>query len=84
MQESMMAQAWPRTALKEPCQEIHDQHGQLIFRGPRLKIGISQGRPDSIQPDHLGRADYIGACVNRCVSLFVPLNFSRESGRPRS
>jgi len=30
----------------------------------RLKIGISFGRPDSIQPDHLGRADYHGDCVN--------------------
>eukprot|EP00983_Pelagomonas_calceolata_P093325 1157764-Pelagomonas_calceolata.AAC.7 len=34
----------------------------------RLKIGISQGRPDSIQPDHLGRADYHGDCVNRLYS----------------
>eukprot|EP00200_Dunaliella_tertiolecta_P006484 CAMPEP_0202342542 /NCGR_PEP_ID=MMETSP1126-20121109/3063_1 /ASSEMBLY_ACC=CAM_ASM_000457 /TAXON_ID=3047 /ORGANISM="Dunaliella tertiolecta, Strain CCMP1320" /LENGTH=1296 /DNA_ID=CAMNT_0048933515 /DNA_START=311 /DNA_END=4201 /DNA_ORIENTATION=- len=64
MQECMMLRSWPRNALKEPFREMHDQHGNLIFRGPRLKIGICEGRPDSIQPDHLGRADYHGDCVN--------------------
>ncbi|KAF5834843.1 hypothetical protein DUNSADRAFT_8344 [Dunaliella salina] len=64
MQECMMARPWSRTVLKEPFKEVRDQHGRLIFRGPRLKIGISQGRPDSIQPDHMGRSDYHGDCVN--------------------
>eukprot|EP00967_Tisochrysis_lutea_P083482 scaffold116052_cov17-Tisochrysis_lutea.AAC.1 len=30
-----MAQPWPRAALKEPFKEKRDQHGNLIFRGPR-------------------------------------------------
>uniref|UniRef100_A0A7S3QMH0 Guanylate cyclase domain-containing protein n=1 Tax=Dunaliella tertiolecta TaxID=3047 RepID=A0A7S3QMH0_DUNTE len=59
-----MAQAWPKAVLKDIFRERRDWRGNLIFRGPRLKIGISQGRPDSIQPDHLGRADYHGDCVN--------------------
>ncbi|KAF5828611.1 hypothetical protein DUNSADRAFT_17324 [Dunaliella salina] len=71
LQESMMAQTWPKAVLKDPFREGRDTRGHLIFRGPRLKIGISQGRPDSIQPDHLGRSDYHGDCVNRCVSAFL-------------
>eukprot|EP00983_Pelagomonas_calceolata_P107749 1159381-Pelagomonas_calceolata.AAC.18 len=46
--------------------------GGLEAFGQKLKIGISFGRPDSIQPDHLGRADYHGDCVNSsrvCVCL---------------
>jgi hypothetical protein len=37
----------------------------------RLKIGISEVRPDSISPDHAGRADYHGECVNRCLYLLI-------------
>eukprot|EP00967_Tisochrysis_lutea_P016433 scaffold18517_cov17-Tisochrysis_lutea.AAC.1 len=46
----------------------HTRRNHILW----LKIGISFGRPDSIQPDHLGRADYHGDCVNSsrvCVCL---------------
>jgi len=26
---------WPKAALKEPFEEVFDQGGRLIFRGPR-------------------------------------------------
>ena len=33
----------------------------------RLKMGVREGYPGCIQPDHLGRADYNGACVNEAA-----------------
>ena len=36
---------------------------------PRLKMGLCEGVPGSIGPDHLGRADYHGASVNLAARL---------------
>jgi hypothetical protein len=33
----------------------------------RLKMGICEGYPKSILPDHVGRADYFGASVNQAA-----------------
>ncbi|GFR47268.1 hypothetical protein Agub_g8955, partial [Astrephomene gubernaculifera] len=33
----------------------------------RMKIGICEGSPRSIIPDHLGRADYHGASINQAA-----------------
>ena len=30
-------------------------------------MGVREGYPGCIQPDHLGRADYNGACVNEAA-----------------
>ncbi|GAX78741.1 hypothetical protein CEUSTIGMA_g6178.t1 [Chlamydomonas eustigma] len=43
------------------------QEGQLLFRGPRLKMGVCEGEPTSIMPDHMGRADYHGPSVNQAA-----------------
>jgi hypothetical protein len=32
-----------------------DEGGRLVFRGPRFKMGLSEGTPKIIMPDHLGR-----------------------------
>jgi len=32
-----------------------DEGGRLVFRGPRFKMGLSEGAPKVILPDHLGR-----------------------------
>lgn len=32
-----------------------DEGGRLVFRGPRFKMGLSEGSPKAIMPDHLGR-----------------------------
>jgi class 3 adenylate cyclase len=37
---------------------------QLLLSGPRLKMGVAAGTPQSVAPDHLGRADYHGHAVN--------------------
>eukprot|EP00879_Flechtneria_rotunda_P028591 GHRR01030762.1.p1 GENE.GHRR01030762.1~~GHRR01030762.1.p1 ORF type:complete len:111 (+),score=11.95 GHRR01030762.1:191-523(+) len=33
----------------------YDAAGQLVFRGPRLKMGVCEGIPRTIIPDHMGR-----------------------------
>lgn len=34
--------------------------GALLFRGPRLRMGLTEGVPDSVLPDHTGRTNYTG------------------------
>ena len=43
----------------------------------RIKMGLSEGVPGSIRPDHNGRADYFGASVNKAARLMVQ---AREEG----
>eukprot|EP00775_Hariotina_reticulata_P004238 gene4238-4488_t len=44
-----------------------DAAGRLVFRGPRLKMGLCQGTPNCILPDFMGRADYHGPFVNQAA-----------------
>jgi hypothetical protein len=44
-----------------------DAGGRLVFRGPRFKMGLCEGVPKTITPDHQGRADYHGAFVNQAA-----------------
>jgi hypothetical protein len=30
-------------------------------------MGVCEGVPSSIMPDHMGRADYHGACINQAA-----------------
>ncbi|WIA15920.1 hypothetical protein OEZ85_012668 [Tetradesmus obliquus] len=36
----------------------------LLFRGPRIKMGVDCGIPQAVCPDHLGRADYHSNNIN--------------------
>lgn len=71
-QEYLMYLPWPPAVLALPCfqPEIDGQSETLLFRGPRLKMGVCEGRPRSIQPDHLARADYHGHAVNMAARFF--------------
>eukprot|EP00798_Chlamydomonas_sp_ICE-L_P030850 gene30850-35890_t len=62
-QECLMYMNWPASALQF-WKEQKDARGAFIFRGPRFKMGIYEGSPRSILPDHLGRADYFGDSIN--------------------
>jgi len=47
---------WPGRLLEErACRREEDAAGCIVFRGPRLKMGLREGVPKSISPDHLGR-----------------------------
>ena len=60
---------WPASAMKHWHMEKDDETGTLLFRGPRLKMGICEGSPASIRPDHLGRADFHGASINQAARI---------------
>ena len=41
--------------------------GQLLWRGPRVRMGMYEGQPVSVAPHAAsGRADYFGPVCNRC------------------
>jgi len=42
-----------------------------LFRGPRLRMGLAEGQPNSLLPDHAGRANYYGGSVNRAARFMV-------------
>ena len=61
---------WPHSALKHWPAERDlraERPDQFFFRGPRLKMGVCEGNPASIMPDHMGRADFHGASINQAA-----------------
>jgi hypothetical protein len=85
MQSTLMHVTWPADVLAVPAfaPELESQ-GRLVFYGPRMKMGVCTGRPTSIQPDHMGRADYHGASVNqaaRCAAAIRPALLLAQGGR---
>lgn len=65
MQEVALHLPWPPAVLGVAgWREVRGPGGELLFRGPRLKMGLCEGRPRAIIPDHLGRADYHGNSIN--------------------
>ena len=80
MQEAMMYAEWPENILKyEKFKVEHGSTGQLLFRGPRLKMGVCEGQPKTIAPDHMGRADYHGTSVNQAARYMDAGNMSRNA-----
>ncbi|KAF5835292.1 hypothetical protein DUNSADRAFT_7617 [Dunaliella salina] len=68
VQECLLWQDWSPVVLKyDRFKEEKSTSGRLLFRGPRLKMGVTEGRPRSIHPDHLGRADYYGTHINNAA-----------------
>ena len=55
MQEASMYADWPDTVLLYFKEQYVSR--KLVFRGPRLKMGVCNGLPKTVIPDHLGRAD---------------------------
>ncbi|GAX86644.1 hypothetical protein CEUSTIGMA_g14052.t1, partial [Chlamydomonas eustigma] len=41
--------------------------GYFSLLDSRLKIGVCEGQPRSVVADHMGRADYHGACINQAA-----------------
>jgi hypothetical protein len=69
LQEALMYVNWPASVLSHPGfeQMLDPGTGLPLFRGPRLRMGLAEGQPNSVIPDHNGRANYWGSCVNRYV-----------------
>ena len=68
VQELTMYLPWSQQVLMaKGCMVEYDLRGKLVFRGPRLKMGVCEGAPQKVMPDHLGRADYYGPSVNQAA-----------------
>ena len=62
-----MCEAWGEDVLKiKECRVMYGESKQMLFHGPRVKMGIYKGIPARICPHTTtGRADYFGPLVNR-------------------
>ena len=68
LQSALLHMPWPEDILSlAPFLPEQDAAGRLLFRGPRVKVGVCSGTPKTILPDHLGRADYHGATINQAA-----------------
>lgn len=69
VQDALMYEDWPDQVLRLPGfhEERDPASGQLLFRGPRLGMGVSEGIPGSVLPEHQGHANYTGGAVNRAA-----------------
>lgn len=70
MQDSMMQRAWGHevTSLML-CGAQMSPRGDLMWFGPRLKMGICKDVPTRIVPHATsGRADFFGTFCNRCTN----------------
>jgi hypothetical protein len=65
VQDTLLLAPWPAALLAlPPCAERRIEGGPLLFRGPRLKMGVCEGLPRSVVPDCAGRADFHGESIN--------------------
>jgi hypothetical protein len=67
-QQALQDVSWPDAVLELPgAKQLTDQHGNVVFRGPRVKMGLYRGVPARVVPHNTGRADYFGPLVNRAA-----------------
>ncbi|KAI5789099.1 hypothetical protein EDC01DRAFT_631149 [Geopyxis carbonaria] len=70
VQNYLLEQEWPNEILEsEAGREVHDEEGNLIYRGLSVRMGIHWGSP-VCEPDPItGRMDYFGPMVNRAARI---------------
>ena len=69
LQMAALFAPWPETALRYWPEErgVGENVGVLLFRGPRIKMGIAEGHLRRIAADWTGRADCHGDSVNQAA-----------------
>ncbi|WIA21067.1 hypothetical protein OEZ85_005388 [Tetradesmus obliquus] len=69
VQEALLYEAWEPAVLRHPGFEpvTCPNSGRSLFAGPRLRMGLAEGPPHSVLPDHSGRANYAGPSVIRAA-----------------
>ncbi|DBA77690.1 TPA: hypothetical protein ACH3X2_008392 [Trebouxia sp. C0005] len=77
VQKALLGMNWPETLLQwGDCQPTRDPNtGALLWRGLRVRMGMSWGRPSYKKPLNTGRADYFGNLPNlaaRVMALAAP------------
>lgn len=73
LQQELLGFAWPESVLEwgECCEVREAESTNLLWRGLRVKIGISYGVPSSKAPLNTGRADYFGSVPNLAARLMA-------------
>ncbi len=76
MQELGLYHKWPTSVLQHwpTLPALRGLSGglrgdQVLFRGPRLKLAISEGVPQAISPDENGRARYQGRSMQEAADI---------------
>lgn len=66
-----MNEVWGEEVLRIPsCKVLYGSKRQMLFQGPRVKMGLYEGVPTRVCPHTTsGRADYFGPLVNRYVGF---------------
>jgi len=65
IQWDLVLEEWPEQMQDDPaCMTEVDGRDKLIWRGLRVRMGISTGSPQTIVNRHTWRVDYFGPCVN--------------------
>uniref|UniRef100_A0A383VLE1 Guanylate cyclase domain-containing protein n=1 Tax=Tetradesmus obliquus TaxID=3088 RepID=A0A383VLE1_TETOB len=69
VQEALLYEPWEPAVLRHPGFEpvTCPDSGRPLFAGPRLRMGLAEGPPHSVLPDHSGRANYAGPSVIRAA-----------------
>uniref|UniRef100_A0A061RD42 Kinase-like protein n=1 Tax=Tetraselmis sp. GSL018 TaxID=582737 RepID=A0A061RD42_9CHLO len=71
-QKQAMNLDWSSDLLKlRNCEEVFSEGGSLLFRGMRVKMGMSFGSCQTTRPSPTGQADYPGAFVNICAACML-------------
>eukprot|EP01083_Nonionella_stella_P075837 206345_1 len=64
-QRKLLSQNWPEDILKVDAAKMEtDSDGQLLFNGPRVRIGVHTGKVTCRRSPITGRMDYFGQNVN--------------------
>jgi hypothetical protein len=68
-QEALLYEPWEAAVLRHPGFEpvTCPDSGRLLFAGPRLRMGLAEGAPHSVAPDHSGRANYAVSDIGWCM-----------------
>ncbi|WIA12661.1 hypothetical protein OEZ85_006309 [Tetradesmus obliquus] len=73
VQELLSAVPWPNDVLEDyapvAAEALGSSSSSSSSRAPVLRMGLAEGTPHSILPDHLGRADYHGPSVNLAARM---------------
>eukprot|EP01060_Flectonema_neradi_P026637 TRINITY_DN357_c0_g2_i11.p1 TRINITY_DN357_c0_g2~~TRINITY_DN357_c0_g2_i11.p1 ORF type:complete len:1133 (+),score=232.47 TRINITY_DN357_c0_g2_i11:2956-6354(+) len=61
---------WPTSLLEAPlCKEIRGDDGQILWKGPRVRIGMHYGPVDIQLNPITGRLDFFGSTVNKSARV---------------
>ncbi|KAG2432508.1 hypothetical protein HXX76_008853 [Chlamydomonas incerta] len=85
VQKDLLQLDWPPALLRmQGCEEVRGDHGQRLWRGLRVRVGMAFGYINVKKPMNTGRADYFGELANtaaRVAALAAPGQILIESSQ---